>query len=161
MGKILVPNVNTAVLYQALSTSFLFKFSQQLLYYQDSKAEETVGWALQDLSRKASSARVPGSGNCSSLCPALPKLRWLPQPCITRSLSPHSALWAVDSSRQCSAQRVQFPSTPTSHPSDSLAGDRHPMTLSEGGNEGVHKAMMGCVTCAKLQTRQVTVQGSD
>ncbi|TKC38730.1 hypothetical protein EI555_017237, partial [Monodon monoceros] len=34
-------NVNTAVLYQALSTSFLFKFSQQLLCYQDSKAEET------------------------------------------------------------------------------------------------------------------------
>lgn len=93
------------------------------------------------LSKPCSIDRSVWEGQLSSsprLCPALPKLRWSPQPCITRSLSPHSALWAVDSSRQGSAQQVQLPSTPMSHPSDSLAGDRHPVTLSEGGNEGVH-----------------------
>ena len=36
--KSLEPSVNTAVLYQALSTSFLCKFSQKLFCCQDSKA---------------------------------------------------------------------------------------------------------------------------
>lgn len=74
--------------------AFCLNFHNNPLCYRDHKAEEKVGQALQDLSRKTSAARARGSGT-SSLSSPVPRLRPLTCACLGPSVHTlPSGLWS-------------------------------------------------------------------